>query len=109
MTGLAQLGVRDDELMPQATPQVPASPQRMIPRVRARYEDASKSETTNGGTFSKIYADGRNGDEITPNARNNNVDATKKDSGDDRMMSALQRLRRTSVSEDPPIILLVTS
>ena len=92
VTGLAQLDVRDDEPMPQATPQVPASPQRSestnsdeitrMPRsVKRRTEEHSPRYTPTAG----------NGDEITPNARTNNVDATKKDSENDRMMSALQR------------------
>ena len=104
-TDLAQLGVRDDETMPQATPRVPAAPQRSestnsdeimrIPRsVKRRTEEHSPRYTPTAG----------NGDEITTN-----VDATKKDSGNDRMMSALQRFAATSVLEDPPIILLVTS
>ena len=93
VTGLAQLGVRDDEPMPQATPQVPASPlqrsestnsdeiTRMPRSVKRRTEEHSPRHTPTAG----------NGDEITPNAGTNNVDATKKDSGNDRMMSALQR------------------
>ena len=92
VTGLAQLGVRDDEPMPQATPQVPASPKRSestnsdeitrMPRsVKRRTEEHSPRCTPTAG----------NGDEITPNSDTNNVDATKKDSGNDHMMSALQR------------------
>ena len=78
--------------MPQATPQVPASPQRsestnsdeikrMHRSVKRRTEEYSPRYTPTAG----------NGDKITPNAGTNNVDATKKDSGNDRMMSALQR------------------
>ena len=111
VTGLAQLGVRDDEPLPQATAQVPSSPQRSestnsdevtrMPRsVKRRTEEHSPRYNPTAG----------NGDEITPNASTNNVDATKKDSGNDRMKSLpCSDLRRTSALEDPPIILLVKS
>ena len=102
VTGLAQLGVRNDEPMPQATPQVPSSPQRSdtsesepvtrMPRsVKRRTEEHSPSYTPVAGNGQAQAASANNGDDITPNVGTNNVDATKNDSGNGRMMSALQR------------------
>ena len=101
VTGLAQLGVRDDEPMPQATPQVPASPQRSdtsesehvtrMPRsVKRRTEEHSPSSTPVAGNGQSQAASANNGEEITPNV-GNDVDITKKNRGEDRMMTALQR------------------
>ena len=56
-------------------------PTRLPRSVKRRTEEHSPSYTTTAG----------NRDEITPNAGNNNVDATKEDRGNDRMISALQR------------------
>ena len=101
VTGLAHLGVRGDEPMPQATPQVHASPQRSdssesepatrMPRsVKQRAEEHSLSYTPVAGNGQSQAASANNGEEITPNV-GKDVDTTKKNSGDDRMMSALKR------------------
>ena len=101
VTGLAQLGVRDDEPMPQATPKVVESPRsestnsdeitRMPRNVKRRTEERSPSYTPAAGNDSQAEAGTANtGEEITSNV-DSNVDATKKNSGNDRMMSALQR------------------
>ena len=94
VTVLAQLGVRDEEQMPQETPKVVESPRsestnsdeitRMPRSVKRRTEECSPSYTPAAGN------DSPPGEDITPNV-DNNVDTTKKNSGDDRMMSALQR------------------
>ena len=101
VTGLAQLGVRDDEPMPQATPKVVESPRsestnsdeitRMPRSVKRRTEEHSPRYTPTAGNDNQAEAGTANtGEEITPNM-DSNVDATKKDSGNDRMMTTLQR------------------
>ena len=102
-TGLAQFVVRVDEPMPQATPQVPASPQRSestnsdeitrMPRsVKRRTEERSPSYTPVSGNGQAQAASANNTEEITPNTTKNNVDTTNENIGEDRMMTALQRL-----------------
>ena len=101
VTGLAQLGVRDDEPMPQATPKVVESPRseltnsdeitRMPRSVKRKTEEHSPRYTPTAGNDNQAKAGTTNtGEEITPNV-DCNVDAMKKDSGNDRMMTALQR------------------
>ena len=102
ITGIAQLGVQDDEPMPQATPQVVDTPKkestdsdkitRMPRSVKRRTEERSPSYTPGVGNSNQAQAaPANNTEEITPNVINNNVDTTNNKSGDDLMMTALQR------------------
>ena len=101
VTGLAQLGVRDDDLMPQVTLKVVETQRseltnsdeitRMPRSVKRKMEEHSPRYTTAARNDSQAEAGTANtGEEINLNV-DSNVDTTKKNSGSDRMMSALQR------------------
>ena len=62
----------------------------MTRSVKRRTEEHSPRYTPVADNGQAQAASANNGDEITPNVGNNNVDATKKDGGNDRMMSALR-------------------
>ena len=102
VTGIVQLGVRDDEPMTQGTPRVVDTPRsestdsdevtRMPRSVKRRTEEHSPSYTPGAGSSSQAQAaSANNTEEITPNVKSNNVDTTNKKSGEDRIMTALQR------------------